>query len=69
MIVLVILAYAFLAYIQMVPLWKNKQWRPFWANAFISALSFVVAVLLSLNVNIPSPSEPIKKLIEGILGK
>jgi hypothetical protein len=69
MIIFVILVYPFLVFIQLVPLYKNKQWRDFWVNLSISALSFVVAALLSLNIKIPSPAEPIKNFITAFFGK
>jgi hypothetical protein len=69
MIVLVILVYAALAYIQLVPLYKNKQWRDFGVNTSISAFSFVIASLLSLGVKIPSPADPIKNFITAFFGK
>jgi hypothetical protein len=69
MIILVIIAYAFLVYIQLVPLYKNKQWKDFWVNSSIWFFSFLVAVLLSMGVKIPSPADPIKEFITAIFGK
>jgi hypothetical protein len=69
MIILVILVYGFLAYIQLVPLYKNKQWRDFWVNSFISALSFLIAASLSFSIKVPSPAEPIKNFITAFFGK
>lgn len=69
MIILVIIIYAILAYIQLIPLYKNKLWRDFWVNSSIVALSFAVAALLSLGLKLPSPSEPIKNFITAFFGK
>jgi hypothetical protein len=69
MIVLVIALYVSLAIYEVLPLYKHKLWRDFWANIVIGACSFTVAILLSLNVKIPSPVKPIEKFIISIFGK
>lgn len=69
MIILVVLVYVFLMYIQLVPLYKNKDWLDLGVNSSISAFSFVIAALLSLDVKIPSPANTIKDFIIAIFGK
>jgi uncharacterized membrane protein YhhN len=69
MIVLAIMGYALLAIIEFIPLYKKKIMRDFWADTIIGTFSFMIAVLLCLNVKIPSPVKPIEKLIISIFGK
>ncbi len=69
MIVFVIIGYVFLVIFTFIPLYKKKLWADFWVNIILGALSVTMAVLISLNVNIPSPAKPIEHFISSILGK
>jgi hypothetical protein len=69
MFVLAIIGYSFLAIYEFIPLYKQKLWHDFWINAVLWIFSFTIAILLCLNVKIPSPEEPIRKLIISIFGK
>lgn len=69
MFILVIIGYAFLIIFEFVPLFKQKIWRDFWINSIIGIISFSMAILLALNVRIPSPSKPIAGLITSIFGR
>lgn len=69
MLVLVIIGYSFLAIYEFIPLYKQKFWNDFWINAVLGLFSFTIAILLCLNVEIPSPETPIRELITSIFGK
>ncbi len=69
MIILVILAYALLIYFDLIPLYRKKYRRDFWVNTVLTLFTFGIAVLISLDVAIPSPVYPIKSLISLIIGK
>ncbi len=69
MVIIVILVYCIYAYIHLVPMYKNEAGRDFWVNLTITILSFIVAILLSLDVELPSPANFIKNSITAILGK
>ena len=69
MLVLVIIGYLFLAIYEFIPLYKQKLWQEFWINAVLGIFSFTIAILLCLNVEIPSPETPIRELITSIFGK
>lgn len=69
MIVLTVIGYALLVVFEFLPLYKKKLWRDFWTDTLIGTFSIVVAILLSLNVNIPSPVKPIGEFIISIFGK
>lgn len=69
MFVLVIIGYSFLSIYEFVPLFKQKLWKDFWTNAILGVFSFTIAMLLSFNIKIPSPEQPIRELITSIFGK
>ncbi len=69
MIIFVIIGYTFLVIFNFIPLYKKKLWSDFWVNSILGVFSLTIAVLISLNVKIPSPAKPIEHLITSILGK
>lgn len=69
MFIVVIIAYTLLAIYEFIPLYKQKLWRDFGVNAALGIFSFAVALLLSFDVKIPSPEQPIRELITSIFGK
>lgn len=69
MFILVILIYSVLIIYDLRPLYKQKLWKDFWANLILGTLSFTIAILLSLNIKIPSPEKPIREFIVSIFGK
>ncbi len=69
MVYLVIIAYITLVIFEFIPLYRKKIWLDFWINAVIALFSFSIAVLLSLNVKIPSPEKPIREFIISVFGK
>lgn len=69
MVILVILAYALIIYWDLIPLYRKKLWRDFGVNMALTLLTFVMALLISVDVSIPSPIYPIQSLIISILGK
>lgn len=69
MLILAIIGYTFLYAFELIPLYKQKLWQDFWADAALGIFSFTIAVLLCLNVKIPSPEKPIRELIISMFGK
>ena len=69
MIILVITAYALLAFYEFIPLYRQKLWPDLWVNAVIGISSFIIAVLFCFDVKIPSPVKPIREFIILIIGK
>jgi hypothetical protein len=66
-IVLVLLLYAVLAWAELHRRYKLGNRRDFAACAVLYAAGLLIAMLLALGVQIPSPSEPLRKLIKAIL--
>lgn len=69
MFVLVLFGYALLAVYEFVPLYKQKLWNDFSVNTALGIISFIIALLLSLDVKIPSPEAPIRYVITILFGK
>lgn len=69
MFMLVMIGYAILVIYEFIPLYKQKLWHDFWVNAILGIFSFTIAILLSFDVKIPSPEQPIRELITSIFGK
>jgi hypothetical protein len=69
MFILVIIGYSFLAIYEFIPLYKQKFWNDFWVNAILAVLSLTFAMLLSFNLELPSPEKPIREFITSIFGK
>ena len=69
MFVLPIIGYTFWVIYEFIPLYKQKIWNDFWINAVLGISSFTIAILLCLDVEIPSPERPIRELIISIFGK
>lgn len=69
MILLVILGYSVLVIFDFVPLYKEEKWIDFWVNAVLCSISFALAAMLSLGIDIPSPETPIRQIITALFGK
>lgn len=69
MIILVIVGYSLLSIYEFVPLYKQKLWCDFWVNGVLGFFSFLIGILLSLGVKIPSPALIIQNFITSIFGK
>lgn len=69
MIIIILVLYSFLAIYDLVPLYKQKYWYDFWVNLTLEVFSLFVAILISSDVNIPSPETPIREIITAIFGK
>ncbi len=66
--VLLTLVCAFFIFTDLGPAWRKKQWPRFWIYLGILLLAYVLNVLPDADVKIPSPSEPLKKIVTAIWG-
>lgn len=69
MILLVIAGYVLLIFYESKSLYKKKMWKDFWMNIILGSFSFTVAILISLDIKIPSPVTPIRDFIISIFGE
>lgn len=66
MIILYSSLYILFIFIDLIPAYKNKQNKLFWIYSILLAFSYVILILISLDVKIPSPSPLIKKVVSTI---
>ncbi|SHJ63952.1 hypothetical protein [Tepidibacter formicigenes] len=69
MVFLIILAYLIIGFIEIVPLVKRNQRKELVLYSVMFGLAFVISILLSLGVKIPSPAKAIEKVVLTVLGK
>lgn len=65
---LLLLIIAAFAFHDLVPIYKDKNWKVFWPYVAVIAFHLFVTILIRLNVDIPSPAGPLKKLVTIIFG-
>lgn len=68
MIVWVLLGYAAILLIDTLSIYKNGTRKELWISGGILAVSFVLSVLLSFGVHIPSPAGPLGEWISKLHG-
>ena len=60
--------YLIFIFVDLIPLFKKKDWMPFWIYTVILTVAFALTVAFSFNVKIPSPSYPIEVFIKYLVG-
>ncbi|KPU45469.1 hypothetical protein OXPF_07020 [Oxobacter pfennigii] len=69
MFILVIVVYAIIGFYEMFPMIKNKQKKELILYGITFGTAFILSMLLSLGVEIPSPADPIEAVINYVIGK
>lgn len=69
MVILVIAFYIIVMYFEMVPLIKDKNRGKVILYSSLTIGSMIISVLLTLGVQLPSPSNQIKEIVVSIFGK
>jgi len=67
---LILVAIVLVIYIpvDLIPVWRKKQWALFWFYLVITAFSVVLSICILLKITLPSPVIVLKKVITAILG-
>lgn len=68
MFISAIIISAALILIDLVPLYKQQEWKIFFIYSFFLLFIVVLGLLADFNVEIPSPSKPTKDLVSLIFG-
>ena len=68
LVVLVIIVYVIIGYIEIAHLYNKKQKKELVLYSITLIFAFTLSVLLCLGVKIPSPANPIEKIVMTILG-
>ena len=69
MFLLVIISYIIVMFFESIPLLKEKKSGKIILYFSLIIFSMIISILLSLGVQLPSPSTPIKNIIVSIFGK
>ncbi|QZY54579.1 hypothetical protein [Crassaminicella profunda] len=69
MVILIVLVYIVIGVIEIVPLVKKNQKKELILYSITFAAAFIISVLLSLGVKIPSPAKPIEKVVKMVIGR
>ncbi|MBM7686375.1 MAG: hypothetical protein JG775_2031 [Defluviitaleaceae bacterium] len=63
MFVVVIIVYIALLTLEFISLYQKKYWKDLWVNLTLGSISFIIALMISFHLYIPSPADPIKKIV------
>lgn len=64
---LIVVSFIFVI-IDLIPLYQKEEWVSFFLYSAILVVALITAILLDFKVEIPSPTEPIKKIVTFIFG-
>lgn len=54
--------------IDLIPIFRNRQWKVFWAYSVMMSFAVLLAILISLDIKLPSPAIPLKNAVTSIFG-
>lgn len=69
MVIIVIVIYSIILFVEVPSLFQQEKKKELILYFTLITFSFILNLLLSLDIKIPSPAEPIKKIVFMILGK
>lgn len=69
MFVIIIIGYIIIGIIEIIPLIKQNKKKELVLYSVLFGSAFIISLLLSIGVKIPSPAKPIEKIVEAIVGK
>ncbi len=68
MFIIIIIIYLIIGIVEMYPLYKKNQKKELILYSVLFFVAFVMSLLLSLGIEIPSPADGIEKIVKGIVG-
>ena len=68
LIVMVSIALVYFVFADFVPACKSRSWKLVWVYAVMMVFMYVLVVLTAMDIKLPSPTVPLKKIVEAILG-
>lgn len=69
MVVLVIISYIMIIFFETIPLLKEKDKSKLTLYFSLIIFSMIISILVALKVQLPSPSNGIKNVVESMFGK
>lgn len=58
----------FFVIFDLIPIFQQKQFKAFWVYIVLISFSYVLSLLLVIDIKLPSPAEPLKKLVSFVFG-
>ncbi len=68
MIFIIVIGYIIIAAVEVLLFYKNKQFKAIAVNLGILITSFVISLLVVMDVPMPSIGQVIEKIVTGIVG-
>lgn len=69
LVVIITILCIYYVMVDLIPVYQGKQWLLFWTYSALMALVYVVSLLVALDVKVPSPAIPLKKMVFSIWGR
>jgi hypothetical protein len=63
------MVYIYYIFTDLIPLYRDKKIKLFWFNTSLFLISYIISILIVLNVALPTPAVPIKNIVTAILGQ
>lgn len=63
MFVYCMIYYVIFIFVDIIPMYKKKEYSNLWKYLLLFGTSFVLTVLMAMEVKIPSPAKPIKEVV------
>lgn len=58
----------FFVIFDLIPIFQQKQFKAFWVYIILISFSYILSLLLVIDIKLPSPAEPLKKLVSLVFG-
>lgn len=52
----------------LIPIFQQKKWKTFWIYVALISFAYATSVLYFMDIDLPSPAKPLKKLIYFVFG-
>lgn len=69
LLVMVFFASIFFIITDIVPICQNKQWKLLCVYSAFMILFYVLSILLTIGIEIPSPAKPLENAVSAIFGE
>lgn len=60
------LFYLLFIFLELIPFYKDKKRKLFWVYCSLLSLSWILLLLISIGITIPSPAAFIKKIVTAV---
>ena len=68
LIILCTIVFIFFIIFDLIPLFQQKKWKSCWIYIILFCVAYTIHLLFLLGIKVPSPSQPIQKIVSFIFG-